>query len=224
MRAVLSVIFFTFLWIGGFFTYLMDMNKSSNFDGKADAIIVLTGSKNRIPEALELLNSDKADLLLISGVGHGVSLGSLTNNDHHFVAAEDPAIASIEDVKTFKSKKNRWIYLDYNPTTTKENALFTRQWVQQKNIKSLYLITANYHMARSLMEFKERMPGIIIYPRPVSTIDPFEWKWINNDTLRYLFISEYHKLLGTWVRYGIKALLIKLGAYPEDPHTTMKDR
>lgn len=223
MRAVLSVILIAFLWLAGFFAYLLDMDQPSEFHGKADAIIVLTGGKNRIPEALELLNDKKADLLLISGVGQGVTLDDLTNGNQDFTPAKDPAVSSIAHVKTYQNSDKQWLYLDYNPTTTKENALFTRQWVQQKKIKSLYLVTANYHMARSLREFQERMPGVTIYPQPVKRMNPFDWKWINNDTLRYLFIAEYHKLLGTWVSYGIKALLIKLGTYPKDTLTNEKD-
>ena len=70
----------------------------------------------------------------------------------------------------------------------------------REGLTSLRLVTASYHMPRSLIEFHSAMPGTPIVPHPVAT-DGFRreawWAWPG--TLR-LVVSEYNKTLAALAR------------------------
>jgi uncharacterized SAM-binding protein YcdF (DUF218 family) len=69
--------------------------------------------------------------------------------------------------------------------------------VRKKNIKSIRLVTANYHMARSNLIFEQAMPDIMIYRHPVTPDDFEPWsKGFWNLTLQ-----EYTKFLAMWLRF-----------------------
>ena len=65
---LISIFSVTMCWLGGFIIFDTYIKKSQNNTAKTDAIVVLTGGKNRIAEALRLFNEDMAELLIISGV------------------------------------------------------------------------------------------------------------------------------------------------------------
>ena len=66
------------IWFGGLigFGYTINHFKTDAVT-ETDAIVVLTGGRNRISEAVKLLNRGKAGQLLISGVSKGMSLETL---------------------------------------------------------------------------------------------------------------------------------------------------
>ena len=72
-------------------------------------------------------------------------------------------------------------------------------WVQANNINSVVLVTAFYHMPRSLVLLEERLPMIRFYPYRVvpGRLSTFRG-WAQQRHLR-LLISEYHKLLATYI-------------------------
>src|SRR3546814_4570320 len=57
--------------------------------------------------------------------------------------------------------------LGFEAADTAGNALETAGWLNAHGYKSIRLVTANYHMPRSLVEFSRRLPGITIVPPPV---------------------------------------------------------
>ena len=71
----------------------------------------------------------------------------------------------------------------------------TAEWARREGIGSLRLVTANYHMPRSLIEFRRALPGVAIVPHPVFP-DRFKdrewWRWPG--TLA-LMVREYDKYL-----------------------------
>ena len=215
MRVVLSLLFVGIFWVLGFGLYLKNMDQVPMGSPSGDAIIVLTGGRDRIEEGLSLFEAGKAPILLISGVGRGVRLPEILKSDPKLIDTFDAKATKGSKVLTYKDDQNRQIYLDYNPTTTKENALYTQEFIKKHKITKVHLVTANYHMARSLLEFKERIPGCEIYPHAVKVVQPFDLNWLENVKLRCLFFAEYHKLLGTWLRYGVKNMLIAFNLYPK---------
>ncbi|MCC7260454.1 MAG: YdcF family protein, partial [Alphaproteobacteria bacterium] len=91
------------------------------------------------------------------------------------------------------------IQLGYGADDTVGNAVEAVTMMTFHDYKSLRLVTSQYHMPRSLVEFRERMPGITIIPHPVfnDSIHPDRW-WMDPHTFR-LIAGEYSKFLwSTW--------------------------
>jgi len=168
------------LWILGFagFSLTAITAKPQGVNETTDAIVVLTGGKNRIQEGLTLFAKGRASHLFISGVFKDVKkheILSLWDGDH----ALPPCCVT----------------LGYNATTTAQNAQETRDWITGTDYSSIRLITGNYHITRSHMELKHALPGIDIYLHPVKQSDL-------SLTSRYLWellFSEYHKSLYRFV-------------------------
>lgn len=149
----------------------------------ANAIVVLTGGQSRIGAALSLLERNKGERLLISGVNPGTSKAALRN-------------ALDADEKLF----NCCVDIGYQAQDTVGNAAETIQWLRNHKYKSLILVTNNYHMARSLLELQRLDPRLTIEPYPVVNSDLTQGKWMTSpDVVRVLF-SEYVKYLGAMSR------------------------
>jgi uncharacterized SAM-binding protein YcdF (DUF218 family) len=148
-----------------------------------DAIVVLTGGQLRLKEGLVLLNEGRAKKLFVTGVSHSVDLPELLRTAHQ------PA----QSVQCC-------VVLGHEADNTAGNAIETRDWMAKERFKSLRLVTANYHVQRSLLEFHRAMPGVKIIVHPVFP-EPFKrdewWHWPG--TLA-LIINEYNKFLGAYVR------------------------
>ena len=59
------------------------------------------------------------------------------------------------------------ISVGYRADNTAGNARETAEWVEKQGLKSIRLVTASYHMPRSLLEFHRAMPDVRIVPHPV---------------------------------------------------------
>ena len=86
---LISVLLIFLLWLGGFIMFDAYIRKSADTEQKTDAIVVLTGGKNRILEALKLYNNDMAEFLIISGVDSNVSLKELQKQNNIFLTKND---------------------------------------------------------------------------------------------------------------------------------------
>lgn len=93
------------------------------------------------------------------------------------------------------------IVLGYSAGNTRGNAAETAAWMAAENFRSLRLVTANYHMPRSLLEFTRAMSGLTIVPHPVFP-DGFKrrdwWRWPGTT---HLVASEYTKYLVALARH-----------------------
>ena len=175
--ALIIIIIGLGLWIYGLFVFIeMIPVKITNDNQNTDAIVVLTGGSNRLKKGLQLLTTKKAKKLFISGVYRGNDVRRLLKVQQH-----NPT----EILCCIK--------LGYAATSTIGNAIETAKWIKENKFKSIQLVTANYHMPRSLMLFKNAMPRIKIIPHPVfpSQFKRSEW-WVQPRT-RSLIISEYLK-------------------------------
>ena len=138
-----------------------------------DGIAIFTGGKTRLNVALDLFQQKKARYLLISGV--------------------NPESTLPQTVEQMADKSQ--ITLGYDALDTLGNAEETTAWALTHHIKTLRLITSNYHMPRSLLELRHLLPEIDIIPHPVvgkSFLKP-KW-WLNPKTL-CLVIQEYKTAL-----------------------------
>jgi uncharacterized SAM-binding protein YcdF (DUF218 family) len=153
---------------------------------KTDAIVVLTGGPMRLKEGFALLLEGRGRKMLISGVNRGVELGELLR-----VAGSPPMSVAC------------CVELGYEAGNTAGNADEARQWMAKEGFASLHLVTANYHMPRSLLEFRRAMPATHIVPHPVFP-DSFKreawWHWRGTFTL---VVIEYNKYLATLARTAL---------------------
>jgi len=173
LAALLLAYFIGFLW----FTTLMPVQAEAD-ERATDAIVVLTGGSGRLGVALDLLSAERGRKLFVSGVYRGVDVRQLLDLSQH--APEDLSCC---------------VVLGYEADNTRGNAIETAAWMREQDYSSLRLVTATYHMPRSLLEFRRLMPQVEIIPHPVFT-DSFKsdewWMWPGSSSL---LISEYSKYL-----------------------------
>lgn len=172
------------IWALGWMWFAASVVSAKPYDQTqtADAIIVLTGGDKRVNTGLDLLEADKAKFLFISGVNEQVKpveLVALWSGDHDKVLPK--------------------ITLGYAADSTAGNASESKEWIQKNNIRSIRLVTANYHMARSILMFRKAVPDIVIYRHPVEPDGFVPWK----EQFWPLTFSEYNKLLATWFRLDL---------------------
>jgi len=143
-----------------------------------DAIVVLTGGSDRLEEGLRLLKAERAEKLFVSGVYRGVEVRHL-----------------LDVLRQSRAGLECCIALGYEADNTSGNAAETAAWLKQEGYNSLRLVTAAYHMPRSLLEFRQVMPDIEIIPHPVFPKNFHQddwWRWPGSASL---LMSEYNKYL-----------------------------
>jgi uncharacterized SAM-binding protein YcdF (DUF218 family) len=147
-------------------------------DRNADGIVALTGAASRIPDAIELLASERGKRLLITGV-------------HRATSAKEIARLTPLYSKFFTC----CIDLDRSALNTFGNALETKRWAREHNFNALIVVTSNWHMPRAMAELQHQMPDarLIAFPVMSEKVKTEPW-WQNFDTARFLF-AEYLKYL-----------------------------
>jgi len=147
----------------------------------ADAVVTLTGGDSRLDTAVYLLENGFAKRLLITGVHP-----SITKPEIRQIAHGGAKFDCCAD-------------LDFAAEDTRENAAEAAGWMRAHRFRSLILVTANYHMPRSLAEFSADMPRMKLIPYPVEPegIDFGRW-WRNPHAIRLLH-AEYAKYLASFI-------------------------
>jgi len=147
----------------------------------ADVMVVLGGGSHERPErATELFKEGGAPRIICSGSG------DCYFNKERMVKAGVAA----ELIQT-ESKSQ----------TTKENAEFTVKMLRELGAKRVIIVTSWYHSRRALNCFRHYGPEIEFYSRPsYFGYAPADWK--PKGIARYVR-SEYLKLPGYWLRYGV---------------------
>jgi len=140
-------------------------------DVSVDAIIVLTGDAGRLAAGGQLLRDGRAGQLMISGVNPAVTTADIRRH------------TGLDDARF-----DCCVTLGREATDTVGNAREAAAYVQTNGYERLIIVTSDYHLPRSLLEFRSRMPGIDIIPFPVRTSAP----WQDVRALR-LWLQEYAK-------------------------------
>jgi uncharacterized SAM-binding protein YcdF (DUF218 family) len=164
-------------------------------DQPTDAIVVLTGGSLRVEGGLHLLAEGKAKKLFISGVYRGVDVAELLR-----ISRQSPDSVAC------------CVVLGHAADNTIGNARETAQWMSHEGFHSLRLVTASYHMPRSLLEFARAMPDKEIVPNPVFPETLREGPWWRSRANVLLIAGEYSKYLVALVRPTIPAALLPEGA------------
>lgn len=149
---------------------------------KADGIVVWTGpGGGRLEAGAKLLNNDKGERLLISGVNP--DLGTET-------------VFNLLDLS--EDKKGCCIDLDYAAEDTIGNARETALWAKALGYEHILLVTSAYHMPRAQSEIAVAAGRIRITAYPVPRSHDSHWY---SDPRRFKrLLNEYAKLLLTFLR------------------------
>lgn len=177
-RALLVLVVLAAAWGLGLAWFVAQAERGGEVDpNHTDAIVVLTGGSERLRAGLDLLARGLAERLLVSGVHRDVRLEEL-----FALAPTDDSLRCCVD-------------LGYAASDTIGNAREAAAWMRAHGFRSLRLVTSNYHMPRSMLEFRSAMPGIEIKRQPVDpgTVHLDRW-WAWPGTAR-LIVSEYNKFL-----------------------------
>lgn len=165
---------------------------AENGSAPTDAIVVLTGGSLRLQSGFRLLGEGKGRKLFVSGVNREVKLSQLLR-----LVGKAPGWTAC------------CVVLGYRADDTLGNALETARWIRRQHYHSLRLVTAWYHMRRSVLEFARAMPDVTIVPHPVYP-DRIRlahwWEWRGTAAL---ILGEYMKYLGALCRPLIARLRLE---------------
>jgi len=173
---IFASLVFVWLFCGLLFVAIILSNTPQSPKIKTEAIVVFTGADNRIREGLNLFALRRGDKIFISGIYKHLSANKFMEQWERQIALPLPCC----------------IELGYQAKDTIGNADETRQWVINNNIKTLRLITSDYHMPRAYLELSNALPdSVTIYQHPVRSdqIDDIDSRFWHFSLL------EYHKLI-----------------------------
>lgn len=194
IKTFLGVLSIVVLWLMGLVWFVNQVPKQISYNkSQTDAVVVLTGGKSRLDTGLKLFFKGYAKQLFISGVAlDGGDMKNLLK-----VAQRSP------------NKLACCINVGFSKNTA-ENAFETATWISSSGFQSLRLVTATYHMPRSLLEMKNQMPDIKIIPHPVFPIlfKRESW-WLWPGTVK-LLTSEFNKYIFAKIRM-LPSFLFELG-------------
>lgn len=179
-KLLLLVLCAGLLWVAGLVTYGVSVTQMTPYAGKAEGIVVLTGGDGRIEAALNLLEEGRAERLLISGVHRNVTVDELLKLNHGD-----------------RSLRDR-VELGFIAQNTLGNADETADWIQKYGIQSLIIVTAHYHMPRTLLHLGGQLPDVALYPYPVKTALFLKKDWFLDRNAQRLIVQDYNKFLATY--------------------------
>ena len=156
-------------------------------------IVILTGGTNRIKDGFDIIKKfdEKSKYkikILVSGTGKGFTKLSLQNK-----------LGPDFDLKLIKC----CVELDAISQNTYSNAKQTLKWSTRNNIKEFILITSNYHMPRSILEFKNKMPDIRILTYPIKPRKHEINNWLSSFETFSLIFYEFCKLIISNIRINV---------------------
>lgn len=175
-------------WFGGFLWFTAHLpvpRGAGDVTARADGVVVLTGGANRIASGIELLRRGRGGKLLISGVHRDSLRGDLPSSLRGRLS--DRLIKCC-------------VELDRMAADTIGNARQTALWSQRNNLKTVHLVTASYHLPRSMLWMKHHSADVNFLPYAVfsQAVMLDEW-WRRPGTARLLAL-EYSKYLASLLR------------------------
>jgi uncharacterized SAM-binding protein YcdF (DUF218 family) len=188
---LIGVVTATLAWLAGFLWYAATIpSRVEDPASVTDAIIVLTGGSRRVETGLQLLAERRAPRLFVSGVNRGVERADILRA----VPGLPPELVEA-------------VAFGYGATDTFGNSVECAHWMRQQGLRTARLVTANFHMRRSLLEFRHALPEAELVPHPV-----FPENFKRDDWWRYpgsavLIASEYSKYLAALLRHGVSDAL-----------------
>ncbi|MDX7953330.1 YdcF family protein [Lichenihabitans sp. Uapishka_5] len=152
----------------------------------ADALVVLTGGTDRVSDAIDLLADGQAERLLITGVNPATTPESLARR-----------LPRVRDLVAC------CVTLGYEALDTAGNAAETAAWVRANRIRSLIVVTSNYHMPRALAEIGHQLRDVDLRPYPVVTETAKLRPWWTSPHRSRLIATEYLKYVVVLARQAL---------------------
>ena len=144
--------------------------------GRSDAAVVLTGGEGRIPRAFEALGKGWVRKVLVSGVDSEV-------RPREFAVEYQVKPATLACCVT----------LEQTSVDTRSNATEAARWVAANKVRSVRLVTSDWHMRRAAWELAQALPDSVPIARDAVRTHP---------SLKVLFV-EYHTWLARRVAHAI---------------------
>lgn len=195
MKTLAALLIALMIWGLGLlaFTGRVDQSTPAPEPPISDGVVALTGASTlRLEAATRLLEDGKGQRLLISGVNR------------------EATRAEIQTVtKAVKPVYDCCVDLGFSAANTVGNARETAEWARSKGYTSLIVVTADYHMPRSMLELHAAMPDVALHPYPVKT-DLNAHRWWKTGVSARRMIVEYCKYLAILGREAF------LGLGPKD--------
>ena len=175
----------TLAWLIGFALFLHAARVAQpSIPDHADGIVALTGAPGRIDAALRLLAAGHADRLLVSGVATGATLEDIVNT----LPDRKPSnLAALVSRTT----------LGHAATSTHGNAQEAAAWVRANNLRSLLVVTSDWHLPRAMAELSRALPGLLLYPVPVPSEPDHEptasvagWRLLASEYTKWLVVAS----------------------------------
>ncbi|MBV1690789.1 YdcF family protein [Novosphingobium sp. G106] len=170
LRRIVSLI--VLVWLLGFIWFAIALPGPLDA-AKSDGVVVLTGGGGRIGRGLEVLEKGWSRKLLVSGVDREVRPGEFQAE-----YKVPPALMAC------------CVTLGFQSVDTRSNAREAADWMAKNKIRSVRLVTTDWHMRRAAMELGGLLPDHVEVIRDAVPSQP---------SLRNLFL-EYNKLLARTVQ------------------------
>ena len=181
-------VFVTLSFIAMLQHFILTLPKPASGDVSiTDGIVVATGGQARIEEGLRLLSEGRASQMLVTGVGKGISHTSLKRT-LRLTTAQIRALECCVD-------------LDAAARDTIGNARSAALWADANALKSLRLVTANYHLPRAQNEFQRAFPETSLHVFAVLPPDLKLDTWYRHWPSAKLLVREYGKYLVSLIRF-----------------------
>jgi uncharacterized SAM-binding protein YcdF (DUF218 family) len=180
MRLLKVIAALVLLYVAGFALFVATLPSKPAQAPEADAIVTLTGGDARLRAAVGLFEQGTGKRLLITGVNK-----TSTKEELQRRAKGGARFACCAD-------------LGYAAEDTYGNAVEAADWTASHHYKSLIVVTASYHMPRSLRLFHSLMPDVRLVPYPVEPEGVNLSAWWRPGTL-HLLHNEYLKYMASIV-------------------------
>lgn len=185
------------VWLVAFYQFASSLPQAPEQPEEVtEAIVVLTGGSGRLAEGLSLLTAGRAGKVFVSGVYRGVDVAEL-----------------LSATQSGGSSVAHRIALGHDADDTRGNARETAVWMQEEGFSRLRLVTAAYHMPRSLFEFRQVMPEAEIISHsvfPASVRLDAWWRYPGTFTL---LAGEFSKFLLAHARVWTRARWSEIRAW-----------
>jgi uncharacterized SAM-binding protein YcdF (DUF218 family) len=155
------------VWFFGFVWFAIALPQPLA-DATTDAIVVPTGGSGRIPRGLILLEEGAANKMLVTGV------------DREVKPREFAAAYQVPD-----ELMDCCVALGFSALNTRGNARETARWAADNQVRSIRLVTSDWHMRRAARELGTTLPSDTRLVRDAVRTEPSLW----------ILFLEYHKLL-----------------------------
>jgi uncharacterized SAM-binding protein YcdF (DUF218 family) len=161
----------------GFALFLASLPGPAPAGARTEGVVVLTGGVGRLQRGAEILEAGLAARLLVSGV--------------------DPAVTPAElrealglDQRLFEDQ----VDMGFTAENTRANAGEVAEWVERHRLRSVRIVTSDYHAPRARAEIAARLPADV-----VLVVDA-----VPTDRTARMLLREYGKFLAsrTWLTFA----------------------